>query len=198
MHLLGHHLADHKPVRIALKAFYGMGYQLSSRLLARLQIHHHCLVQELTEPQITALSSYLSSTATASRPAPTPLSTPPPPPKSILYTPPNKGKAPAKPDPLDSLKIETDLKKSMLADIAHLREIGTYRGKRIAAGYPARGQRTKTNALTAGRLNRVERRRYTTAVSGSSSSSGSIPSPASRPFASSNVLSALRSLPSPW
>jgi small subunit ribosomal protein S13 len=42
-------------------------------------------------------------------------------------------------DPLDALKIETDLKKAMSADILHLREIGTYRGKRCVVARSARG-----------------------------------------------------------
>jgi hypothetical protein len=37
-------------------------------------------------------------------------------------------------------------------------------GRRIAQGLPVRGQRTKTNAQTAKKLNRVERRRFSTYV----------------------------------
>ncbi len=108
-----------------------MGHHLSERLIARLQIHRSCLVQDLTEPQITALSAYLSSTSTAERPNPTPLSTPALPPNCMKYTAPESSSSTGKArDPLDGLKIETDLKKSMRADIAHLREIGTYRGRR--------------------------------------------------------------------
>lgn len=67
-----------------------------------------------------------------------------------------------------------------------------------AAGYPVRGQRTKTNAVTAGELNKVNRRRFSTAIGGFNGTSGSVSSIVTRPFTSSNVLSALRSLPSAW
>lgn len=40
------------------------------------------------------------------------------------------GKGKGKEDFLEGLKIETDLKRSVQADIAHHRSIGTYRGKR--------------------------------------------------------------------
>ena len=33
-------------------------------------------------------------------------------------------------DPLNTLKIETDLKRSMLADIQHQRQISSYKGRR--------------------------------------------------------------------
>jgi small subunit ribosomal protein S13 len=46
------------------------------------------------------------------------------------------------------LKVEGDLKRETAADIRRLKEIGSYRGSRHAAGLPARGQRTKTNART--------------------------------------------------
>jgi small subunit ribosomal protein S13 len=41
-----------------------------------------------------------------------------------------EGGAGRKADPLDELKIETDLRRSMQADIAHQRQVGTYRGRR--------------------------------------------------------------------
>jgi small subunit ribosomal protein S13 len=46
------------------------------------------------------------------------------------------------------LKVEGDLRRETTADIRRLKEIGSYRGARHAAGLPARGQRTKTNART--------------------------------------------------
>jgi len=33
-------------------------------------------------------------------------------------------------DPLDGLRIETDLKRDTQGDIAHLRQVGAYRGRR--------------------------------------------------------------------
>jgi small subunit ribosomal protein S13 len=63
-----------------------------------------------------------------------------------------------KKDPLYELKIEMELRKEMRENIAHLRDIGAYRGKRHMFGYPVRGQNTQTNAFTARKLNRIERR----------------------------------------
>ncbi|ORY32885.1 hypothetical protein BCR39DRAFT_522283 [Naematelia encephala] len=177
MFLLGHNLPDTKLVRIALTSFYGISHHISSRLLARLQIHQTCLVNELTEPQITALSAYLSSPNTTPAPPPTPLNTPTPPPFSLVASSSSSSSSSPKtikvlyeaqrwidkrPDPLSDLKIETELRKELLANIAHLRQIGTYRGKRHAGGFPVRGQRTKTNGHTAGRLNKIDRRGFST------------------------------------
>lgn len=44
--------------------------------------------------------------------------------------------------------VEGDLRREIAGDIRRLKEIGSYRGSRHAAGLPARGQRTKTNART--------------------------------------------------
>ncbi|KAI9639362.1 30s ribosomal protein s13 [Dioszegia hungarica] len=151
MHLLGRHLPDHKPLRIALTAFYGISHPTSANLLARLSIPLATRVQDLTEPQITSLSSFLSSPSTSSRPADTPLSTPGAGPSSTRMA-----------DPLDGLLIETDLRRKVQGDIAHLRQVGTYRGRRHALGLPVRGQNTRNNAKTAKKMNRVERRHYST------------------------------------
>jgi ribosomal protein S13 len=102
---------------------------MSQRLLARLQIHNEALVSNLTEPQVTALSAYLSSPTTNPSPNLTPVCPPGQQPSS------NKGKGreteTRQDDPLDILKIETDLRRSLQSDIAHHRTIGTYRGKRL-------------------------------------------------------------------
>ncbi|RXK39332.1 hypothetical protein M231_03411 [Tremella mesenterica] len=209
MHLLGHHLPDHKLLRIALTSFYGISHSTSSRLLARLQIPLQQRVSDLSESQITALSSYLSSPSTSTPPTPTPLSSP----FSHLTTSSSSSdpttsastsdqtlsslsnlttlgtidvdhnheetsrnddsdlliqiarmssrphqKRSERPDPLDDLKIETDLRRSVTADIAHLRQVGSYRGKRHQQGLPVRGQNTRKNAMTARKLNKLERK----------------------------------------
>ena len=123
-----------------MTGFFGVGHKTASRILARLQIHHHCKVSELTEPQVTALTSYLSSPVSSARPSPTPLAIPAIPPAAITLQPVQLPKVPTLPkapkqDRLDTLKIETDLKKSMLADIFRLRQIGTYRGRRWVFHY---------------------------------------------------------------
>lgn len=46
------------------------------------------------------------------------------------------------------LKVEGDLRKEVQENIKRLKQIGSYRGKRHAAGLPVRGQRTRTNART--------------------------------------------------
>jgi ribosomal protein S13 len=112
-----------------LTSFYGISHHMSQRLLARLQIHNEALVSNLTEPQVTALSAYLSSPTTNPSPDLTPVCQPGQQPSS------NKGKGreteTRQEDPLDILKIETDLRRSLQSDIAHHRTIGTYRGKRL-------------------------------------------------------------------
>jgi small subunit ribosomal protein S13 len=62
------------------------------------------------------------------------------------------------------LKLENDLVRQVRDDIARLRRIGSYRGKRHAAGLPVRGQRTRNNAQTARKLNRVDREYHTMRV----------------------------------
>jgi len=59
---------------------------------------------------------------------------------------------------LKSLKIEGELKRDMRENIAHHRLIGSYVGRRHAMHLPVRGQRTKSNARTARKLNRIERK----------------------------------------
>ena len=55
------------------------------------------------------------------------------------------------------MKIENELRKEMRSNIARLRDMGTYRGRRHAMGYPVRGQRTRSQILTARKLNRTDR-----------------------------------------
>lgn len=45
-------------------------------------------------------------------------------------------------------KVEGDLRKEVGDNIARLKQIGSYRGKRHQANLPVRGQRTRTNART--------------------------------------------------
>jgi small subunit ribosomal protein S13 len=61
------------------------------------------------------------------------------------------------------LKLENDLVRGVRDNIARLRRIGSYRGKRHAAGLPVRGQNTRGNANTARKLNRVDRGYHTMA-----------------------------------
>ncbi|ELR04008.1 hypothetical protein VC83_02972 [Pseudogymnoascus destructans] len=60
---------------------------------------------------------------------------------------------------LSNMTIENDAKRTMREDIRRLRDMGSYRGRRHAMGLPVRGQRTRTQIMTASRLNKVERAR---------------------------------------
>lgn len=45
-------------------------------------------------------------------------------------------------------RVEGDLRREIISNIKHLKELGTYRGTRHIRSLPARGQRTKTNSRT--------------------------------------------------
>ena len=110
--------------QVALTSFYGLSHSTTPRLLARLQIPAGLKVQDLTESQITSLSAFLSSPATTPSPPATPLQS-----ESQSKEKDGKGKE-REVDPLDGLRIETDLKRDTQGDIAHLRQVGAYRGRR--------------------------------------------------------------------
>ncbi|KAG0046434.1 hypothetical protein BGZ83_008412 [Gryganskiella cystojenkinii] len=69
---------------------------------------------------------------------------------------------------LSDMKIESDLRKEIRANIMHHRSIGSYVGRRHAMGLPVRGQNTKNNAKTARRLNgrwlKAEKREYSSST----------------------------------
>jgi small subunit ribosomal protein S13 len=130
--------------------------------MARLQFHDQMRVQDLSEPQLNALSALLSAPGAAPRPStplqPFSLSPSAATPTSLL----SRDPPPVAADPLPNLVLEEDLRRQRRADIAHHRTIGTLRGRQHAMQLPVRGQRNKTNARTAKRLNRIERRVYGT------------------------------------
>lgn len=55
------------------------------------------------------------------------------------------------------MTIEGDLVRKVRGDISRLRDMGSYRGRRHAMGLPVRGQRTRTQVLTARKLNKIDR-----------------------------------------
>ena len=120
--------------------------------MARLQFHDQLRVQQLSDIQLNQLSALLSAPAAAPRP-----STPTKPFLDLAELVPSNPPPPSL-DPLTSLIIEEDLKRQTRANIAHHRTIGTLTGRQHAMGLPVRGQRNKTNAKSAKRLNRIERR----------------------------------------
>ncbi|PIA16038.1 ribosomal protein S13 [Coemansia reversa NRRL 1564] len=63
---------------------------------------------------------------------------------------------------LSNMTLENDLKRKISANVHHLREIGTYVGKRHAMGMPVHGQHTLNNSKTAKKLNRRWLRKYST------------------------------------
>lgn len=160
MHLLGHHLADYKVLRYALRRFFGLSHATSSRLLARLSIPEKALVSSLTEEQVTALSAYLSAPSSSRPPAPTPVVPPNASEEVKAAAIKEAQQAAKKDDPMDNLLIESDLRRSRKADINHLAHVGTYRGRRHAMGYPVRGQGTRSNAITARKMNSLRRRHF--------------------------------------
>jgi small subunit ribosomal protein S13 len=119
-HILGKFLPEHKPVRIALLQFGGIGWWTASQICARLQFHETLKMGQMSERQLNALSHEVGE-----------------------------------------LKLENDLVRDVRENILRLRRIGSYRGKRHAAGLPVRGQNTQSNATTARRLNRVDRNYHT-------------------------------------
>ncbi|KAF8921117.1 hypothetical protein CPB85DRAFT_1372327 [Mucidula mucida] len=180
VHILGIKLNDGQRARFALTEFYGVGHHVAHRLCARFQIHDQAKVGELTPFQITSLASFLSSPQTAPPLPKYPLATRyyvPPPPSTPLQKlqadfrekkaerDAEKAKQAAKigvqklpqRDPLNNLKIESELKREIRENIMHHRSIGTWRGKRHGMGLPVRGQRTRTNAKTAKKLNHISR-----------------------------------------
>lgn len=59
---------------------------------------------------------------------------------------------------LSSLKLESELRNEVLNNIKMKIDIGCYQGIRHSQGLPVHGQRTRTNAKTAKKLNRPDRR----------------------------------------
>jgi len=162
--VLGVNLPDAKLARIALTAFYGIGKQTAERVCARLLIHKQQRMGTLTQHQLTALASFLSSPSTSSVPPQRPLAPPstvlgahaqsPSPPQSAASALPEM-----KDDPLRKLNVENELLRIVRENIAHKRMIGCYVGRRHAMGLPVRGQNTRNNALNAKKFNRVMRAR---------------------------------------
>ncbi|SCU94160.1 LAFA_0F20252g1_1 [Lachancea sp. 'fantastica'] len=63
---------------------------------------------------------------------------------------------------LSNMTIEGNARAVVKENIALKRRIGSYEGMRHALNLPVRGQRTRNNAKTARRLNRVDRRGFHT------------------------------------
>jgi len=65
---------------------------------------------------------------------------------------------------LSELTIEGNARAIVRENIQLKRRIGSYAGMRHAMGLPARGQNTRNNAKTARKLNRLDRRAFTTSA----------------------------------
>ena len=154
------------PIQFALTRIYGIGDKTAHRLCARLLVHGRCKVRELSPFQLTSLSSFLSSPATAlplpRHPLAPPNFTPPPPSIRTLdleaqFNEARKKKKQKNVDPLRRLKIESELRNEIRENIGHQRMIGSYIGRRHAMNLPVRGQNTQNNARTAKKLNKLDR-----------------------------------------
>ncbi|KIY72103.1 S13-like H2TH domain-containing protein [Cylindrobasidium torrendii FP15055 ss-10] len=176
VHILGIKLTDSQRAKWALTNIYGVGHHVAARLCARFQIHDQMKVGDLTPIQVSSLASFLSSPGTAPPLPRYPLAGPDfkPPPmrtpaqqlqaefreqqaaKKAKLVAQGAAKQPAK-DPLNALRIENDLRRMIRENIQHHRMIGTWRGKRWGMSLPVRGQQTKTNAVTAKKLNHPNR-----------------------------------------
>ncbi|KAK3677753.1 hypothetical protein LTR78_002603 [Recurvomyces mirabilis] len=59
---------------------------------------------------------------------------------------------------LSTMTLENDLRRQLVDNIKRLRDMSSYRGRRHAMSLPVRGQNTRTQTMTARKLNKVERR----------------------------------------
>ena len=146
-----------------MRQFYGVGPVVADKIMARLQFHDQLRVRDLSERQLNALSALLSAPSAHPRPS-TPLR-----PYSLASASSSSELIPRDPPPADkdtlvNLQIEEDLLRKVRGDIAHLYSIGTWRGLRHAMRLPVRGQKSHPNAKSARKLNRLERRAYSTAT----------------------------------
>jgi len=60
---------------------------------------------------------------------------------------------------LSDMTIESKLLSQVRSNIQLKKDTGSYAGLRHAMGLPVRGQKTRTNAKTARKLNRLDRKR---------------------------------------
>lgn len=72
--------------------------------------------------------------------------------------PPPKPKPTTNEDYLSKILVESEARRVLRDNLAHHRNVGSYVGRRHAMGYPVRGQRTTSNAKTAKKLNKIERK----------------------------------------
>lgn len=156
-----------------MRQFYGVGPVVADKIMARLQFHDQLRVRDLSERQLNSLSALLSAPSAHPRPS-TPLR-----PYSLASSSSSSSSEliprdppPADKDTLVNLQIEEDLLRKVRGDIAHLYSIGTWRGLRHAMRLPVRGQKSHPNAKSARKLNRLERRAYSTATATATATTG--------------------------
>lgn len=106
--IAGVNLPDHKRAAIGLTAIFGMGRNLSLRILQQLQISPDIRIKDLTSAEEQKIREYIEN----------------------------------------NVKVEGELRREVITNIKHHKDIGTWRGLRHSKGLPARGQRTKTNSRT--------------------------------------------------
>lgn len=128
--LFSRNFPDRRLLSSALQSFFGLGPNITSRVLARFHLHGQTRMRDLSSAQILEMNAYLDAI-------------------------PSQPNLPA--NCQTGVKVENELKRDVLRNIARLKDIGTYRGRRHAMGLPVRGQRTRGQIKTVWRLNRAER-----------------------------------------
>ncbi|KAI9884970.1 MAG: DEAD-box ATP-dependent RNA helicase [Watsoniomyces obsoletus] len=114
--ILGVNFPENRLVKRSLESFYGIGPNVSARLMARFHLHPMTKVGNLVTKQVQDLTAQLSN-----------------------------------------MTIETPLRRKIRENIRRLKDMGSYRGRRHLMGLPVRGQRTRSQILTARKLNKIER-----------------------------------------
>jgi len=115
--ILGVNFPENRLIKKSLEAFYGLGSQRASRILAKFSIYPNAKIGSVPPKTITAITAELSN-----------------------------------------MTLENDLRRKLRDNIRRLRDMGSYRGRRHAMGLPVRGQNTRSQIMTARKLNKVERR----------------------------------------
>ncbi|KAH7103325.1 mitochondrial 30S ribosomal protein S13 [Auriculariales sp. MPI-PUGE-AT-0066] len=156
--ILGTALRPKNTVAFELLKFYGVGRDVAARICARYQIHSKQTVEELNQHQIVGLSSFMGSPSTSAPLPGFPRASPDFVPSALSDPLPVHPQGPKVVDTLRNLRLENDLRRTIRDNIAHHKNIGSYVGRRHVQGLPVRGQNTRTNAVTARKLNRLERR----------------------------------------
>jgi small subunit ribosomal protein S13 len=132
-----------KKVYYTLLKTKGIGPSLSLKICTSLGISLKTTYNSLSPEKLEGLAQVLGYLRKISIPSPLPQTNIGPASRGV------KGTGVIIMSPIDSLLFQFNKK-----NILKLIELNTYRGRRHKLGFPVRGQRTRSNAKTAKRLNR--------------------------------------------